>query len=107
MTHSTLAEMESIEQEAYQIQESYRQQIQDSQQQIATRLEEARANFESETQQLVEQARQYYNEQQLAAKERLATNVARHQQQLEQALSSQKADLISQIIERVVEQYGN
>lgn len=107
MSNSTLEEMNAIELEAIEIKKSYQAKINEASNSIETKLKEAANQLDIETQELIRVAREQYEQKEKEYQAQLAEKVQTNQQKLTAALGDKKAALIDQIVEKVVEQYGN
>lgn len=107
MAHSTLEEMNAIEVAAKNIYQDYINKIEVEKSAIDTKLHEASQQYDLETKSLVDQAKRNYQSVEQKTNIAIKEKVAESQSQLQNALNEKKELLMTQIVEKVVEKYGN
>lgn len=107
MTHSIFQTMQDIESEAKAVLDSYDTQIQDlqieAQKELDSIAEECDRKREEDLQALKEELSQELSQ----LNERLVQTKADNDANVRSVLTDKKADLVQQIVDRVVEKYGN
>ncbi|MDO4432649.1 MAG: hypothetical protein Q4B80_04950 [Aerococcaceae bacterium] len=107
MSHSTLQDMQIIEQEAQTIRQTYQQQIEQSYAEIQQRLDVASKKFDEQTIEMVAQLKELLEAKQHQLNEQVAQVMKVNEQQVANALTSKRDALIQDIVKKVVETYGN
>lgn len=107
MTLTTLDEMIKIEQEAKEVKESYRSKLELLQTKLNDQLHKELETYDLETTELLKQAKQHTNEKIMQAQKQAEESLALNEQQIRSALEHEKERLIDEIVQKVVEVYGN
>ncbi|WP_124057640.1 hypothetical protein [Vaginisenegalia massiliensis] len=107
MANTTLDEMQLIEEEVNHILQDYDQQIAASQASIQEKLTKVADQYDQETQVQVANLEVNYQQERQDLQMKVDQTIADNQAKIDAALTDRKADLIRQIVEEVVEKYGN
>ncbi|MGT2729039.1 hypothetical protein ACVRWQ_03710 [Streptococcus phocae subsp. salmonis] len=107
MTTSILSIMSSIEQEAQRVYDSYDVQKKDLAAQRQRELEELAKHYEQETQQLVMDKEALLAQHKKQLTQDVEQTIEQQTASIQSLLASKKADLITQMVDKVVETYGH
>ena len=107
MANSILETMQSIEAEAKDVLADYDAQIQALRTQSAEDLEKVKLDCDQETKLQVSKLEAVLTQQKTDQQAKLAETISKNDQHVRSVLSDKKAGLVQQIVDRVVEKYGN
>lgn len=107
MANSILETMQGIEAEAKQVLASYDAKVQGFRSQLTQELEGIKTDCDQRTQSEVEGLSKELVAKTAQLKENLTATIAKNDSNVRSVLLTRKADLVQQIVDRVVEKYGH
>ncbi|MGT2802186.1 V/A-type H+-transporting ATPase subunit G/H [Streptococcus henryi] len=107
MANSILQTMQDIENEAKAVLADYDSQIQGLRSQSANQLDSIKTDCDQKTQAEVAALEEDLTKETALLKEKLADTIAKNDSNVRSVLTDKKDDLVQQIVDRVVEKYGN
>lgn len=107
VANATLEKMREIEQEAQEILLSYQEQIDALKKQKERELHELATEKDKEIQEALKKLEQSFEEKRQLAKADLKATRIQNEKSLKETLLSQKEELVTAIVEKVVKRYGH
>ena len=107
MANSILETMQTIEAEAKDVLADYDAQIQALRAQSAEDLDKVKLDCDQETKLQVSKLEAVLTQQKTDLQAKLTETISKTDQHVQSVLSDKKAGLVQQIVDRVVEKYGN
>lgn len=107
MANSILATMQGIEEEAKAILADYDAQIKALRGQSTQKLEEIKLDCDRETELELSKLEEELAKEKTLLQENLEQTIAKNDEQVRSVLSDKKDGLVQQIVDKVVEKYGN
>ncbi|MGT2960304.1 hypothetical protein [Streptococcus caballi] len=107
MANSILATMQGIEEEAKAILADYDAQIKELRGQSTQKLEQIKLDCDRETELELSELEEKLAKEKTLLQETLEQTIAKNDEQVRSVLSDKKDGLVQQIVDKVVEKYGN